>query len=294
MPVFGKRRALGQHFLRDTRIIETISLTALDGVQKYGCRTLLEIGPGKGAITLAMLDEIDSRGGAGLERMILAERDRELIEEWKDRAIARENSREAASPGSMPPLVVEGGDFVELEDARWLGAPGADGRPAHAPIAVASNLPYSAGTAILQKLARHPAEIPFMVLMFQAEVAARLRAELGTKAWGSLSIWIQNQWDVRKLISAPPRAFAPPPDVDSEVVVLTRRAEPRVRVDRDPELWERLLKACFAHRRKMLRSGLPDGPMRDALMRSGLDPTLRAEALTWDQWAVFYGECLKG
>lgn len=274
MPVFGKRRALGQHFLRDRGIIDKIASTAIAEARRTGCRALLEIGPGRGAITLPLLELLEaedgSQGGVPIERMILAEADRGLVIEWNDRAIARGEAH--------PPLIVEAGDFNELTDERWLGI---------TPLAVASNLPYSAGTAILQKLARRPDAIPVMVLMFQAEVAARLRAEVGTKAWGSLSIWIQNQWDVRKLCAAPPRAFAPPPDVDSEVVVLTRREVPRVKVT-DPARWDELLKASFAHRRKMLRSGLPEGPLREALARSGIDPTLRAEALTWEQWQRFY------
>lgn len=269
MPAFGKRRALGQHFLRDRGIIEKIAATAVDEARARGCRALLEIGPGRGAITGPLLERLEDNP-ALVERMILAERDRFLAAEWREQARGRH--------GGKPELVVEECDFNELADERWL---------ATAPLAVASNLPYSAGTAILQKLARHPEAIPVMVLMFQAEVAARLRAEPATKAWGSLSIWIQNQWDVRKLCAAPPGAFAPPPDVDSEVVVLTRREQPRVQVT-DPEAWEGLLKACFAHRRKMLRSGLPEGPMRAALERSGIDPTLRAEALSWEQWRSFY------
>jgi len=269
-PVFGKRRALGQHFLRDRSVIDKIARTAIDEAHRLGCRALLEIGPGRGAITRPLLERLEA-DPRDIQRVILAERDRGLAYDWsesaKDRLI------------KTPELVVEECDFNELADEKWLSVQ---------PLAVASNLPYSAGTAILQKLARHPAEIPVMVLMFQAEVAARLRAELGTKAWGSLSIWIQNIWEVRKLCAVPPGAFAPPPDVDSEVVVLTRRAAPLVHVT-DPAGWEALLKACFAHRRKMLRSGLPEGPMHAALERSGIDPTLRAEALSWEQWRKFYG-----
>ena len=249
-------------------------MTAVSEAHATGCRALLEIGPGRGAITLPLLERLEADPRL-IERMTLAERDRQLAYEWRGTAQGREVS--------VPSLVVEECDFNDLADDRWLSV---------TPLAVASNLPYSAGTAILQKLARRPDAIPVMVLMFQAEVAARLRAETGTKAWGSLSIWIQNQWDVRKLCAAPPGAFAPPPDVDSEVVVLTRRMEPRVRVT-DAEAWEGLLKAGFAHRRKMLRSGLPEGPLREALARSGIDPTLRAEALSWEQWAAFYS-ALKG
>ena len=269
MPAFGRRRALGQHFLRDRGIIDKIARTAVEEAHRLGCRALLEIGPGRGAITRPLLERLE-KDPRGIERMILAERDRSLAHDW------HEASRDRLV--HQPELIVEECDFNELADERWLGT---------LPLAVASNLPYSAGTAILQKLARHPREIPVMVLMFQAEVAARLRAEPGTKAWGSLSIWIQNSWDVRKLCAAPPGAFAPPPDVDSEVVVLTRREQPRVKVT-DPERWEALLKTSFMHRRKMLRSGLPEGTYRAALERSGIEPTLRAEALSWEQWQHFY------
>jgi 16S rRNA (adenine1518-N6/adenine1519-N6)-dimethyltransferase len=228
---------------------------------------MLEIGPGRGAITHPLLELTESVSPP--MPLLLSERDRELAADWEARA------------GGKPSLALEAGDFLELPEEKWL---------ARAPLAVASNLPYSAGTAILNRLARHPDKIPVMVLMFQAEVAHRLRAEAGTKSWGSLSIWIQNIWDVRKLCAVPPGAFAPPPDVDSEVVVLTRRAEPRIRVPAGAQdLWEALLKAAFAHRRKMLRSGLPaQSGLRNALEQAGLDGTKRAEALSWEEWDRFF------
>jgi 16S rRNA (adenine1518-N6/adenine1519-N6)-dimethyltransferase len=279
-PVFGKRRALGQHFLRDHSIIDRIARTGVEEAMKAGCQALLEIGPGKGAITHPIIQLLEK--GEHPRRFMIVERDRQLAYEWRgavgDR-IERLGGAEAAKRSFD--FVVEEGDFVELPEERWLDL---------APLAIVSNLPYSAGTAILQRLARKTREIPVMVLMFQAEVAYRLRAEQGTKSWGSLSIWIQNHWDVTKLCSAPPGAFVPPPDVDSEVVILRRRDKPRIEVsaDREPQ-WEGLLKAAFQHRRKMLRSGLlPNPRYREALDRSGLDPTLRAEALTWEQWAQFF------
>lgn len=269
-PAFGKRRALGQHFLRDPGVIQKITDTVLREAQGRGCQSLLEVGPGRGAITEPLLEALEAQTAAGIQCLILAERDRDLAAQWREKSGQR-------LPGSLP-LQVEEGDFLELPEDRWLNYP---------PLAVASNLPYSAGTAILTRLARHPQKIAVMVLMFQAEVAARLRATPETKAWGSLSVWIQNQWEVSKLCAVRPGAFAPPPDVDSEVVVLLPRAQPQVLV-RDPQAWEALLKACFAHRRKMLRSGLPLGPYREALARSGVNPELRAEALNWQQWRALY------
>ncbi|OFZ19892.1 MAG: ribosomal RNA small subunit methyltransferase A [Bdellovibrionales bacterium GWB1_55_8] len=263
MPATGKRRALGQHFLKDRALAETIAEIAVSRGHQAGCQTLLEIGPGRGAITLPLAAQLATHG---IHNFILSERDRELARQWSERR------------HEFPGMRVEEGDFLELPEEKWLS---------QAPLAVASNLPYSAGTAIVSRLARHPESIPVMVLMFQAEVAARLRAMPGTKSWGSLSVWIQNYWDVQKLASVPPGAFSPPPDVDSEVVVLTPRA-PRVPAAlRGPEAqkWESLLKACFAHRRKMLRSGLSSSETaRNALVRSGVDGTKRAEALSWEEW----------
>ena len=163
MAVYGKRRALGQHFLRDRTIIDTIATSAVEGVIEKQCRALLEIGPGRGAITRPILELLDARAHELPPKMpmILSERDRDLAENWK--AHAAEKSR----------LRVESGDFLELPKERWL---------TQTPLAVVSNLPYSAGTAIVVKLARHPEQIPVMVLMFQAEVAHRLRAEPGTKS----------------------------------------------------------------------------------------------------------------
>jgi 16S rRNA (adenine1518-N6/adenine1519-N6)-dimethyltransferase len=260
----SKRRALGQHFLRDARLCESIAEAALSRAAEAGCRSLLEIGPGRGAITRPLLAGLARGAVPGVDELILSEADRGLAAGWK---------------AEHAPLRVHEGDFLALDEAAWLGRP---------PLAVASNLPYSAGTAIVTRLARHPARIPVMVLMFQAEVARRLRAEPDTREWGNLSVWIQNRWEVCKLFHVSPGAFAPPPKVDSEVVVLTPRPEPRVAVS-DEARWEQLLKVSFAHRRKMLRSGLPaTGPWRNALELSGVDGRKRSESLGWDEWRSFY------
>jgi 16S rRNA (adenine1518-N6/adenine1519-N6)-dimethyltransferase len=261
-----KRRLFGQHFLRDQAICSRIAETAVREASAADCAALLEIGPGKGAITLPLLELL--RGQKEIAKFLVAERDRELIAEWEA------HRAEAGFPLELAP-----GDFVTLETSEWLKA---------SPLGVVSNLPYSAATAILTRLAEHGAEIPVMVLMFQAEVARRLRAEPGQRARGSLSVWIQNRYDVSLLVAVPPRAFSPPPQVDSEVVVLRRRPEPRIAVS-DEKKWQTLLRLCFAHRRKMLRSGLPgSGPWKEALARSGVEGSLRAEDLSWENWAALY------
>jgi 16S rRNA (adenine1518-N6/adenine1519-N6)-dimethyltransferase len=306
MPTLGRRRAYGQHFLRDKSVSGKIAETAVSAAEKLGCPTLLEIGPGRGAITDPILEL--AQESTSLKQVILCEKDRTLAGEWKVRASEWpervSTDKNLGSQGKV--LSVQDADFLELDESKWLS---------DVPLVVASNLPYSAGTAIFTRLAAHPDKIRTMVLMFQAEVAQRLRAEVSTKAWGSLSIWTQNRWDVTKLLTVPPGAFQPPPEVMSEVVVLVPRAEPRVKIpdliqtsqdsskesprhSDDPKqisqaevLWESLLKSCFTHRRKMLRAGLPkSGPLRNALESSGVDGTKRAEALEWQEWEkLFHG-----
>ncbi len=269
-----KRRAFGQHFLKNPSICQGIVDPFVENAGKLGCKAILEIGPGRGALTEPLMKAIESL--PGLQEVFICERDREIAADWRARL-----------PFRKPTSILEG-DFLDLPDEQWLKT---------APLGVISNLPYSAGTAIAVKLARHPDKIPVMVLMFQEEVAKRLRAEPGTKDWGSLSVWTQNRWNVTKLMSVAPGAFAPPPKVNSEVVIMTPRSEPRIPIptrEAEEALWEGLLKTCFAHRRKMLRSGLPaSGPWRNALEASQVDGTKRAEALTWDDWKRLY-EALRG
>lgn len=267
MATQGRRRALGQHFLKDLKTADLIAETAIEEASKLNCSYLLEVGPGQGAITLPLFLKLakTKTSSSSLKHLTLAERDQSFVENWR-------------SHSSGFSFSVEEGDFLDLPEDRWL--PEARGF-SNEPLAVVSNLPYSAGTAILTRLAKYHRHIPVMVLMFQQEVAQRLRAEPSTSHRGSLSIWTQNHWDVRKLLTVPPQAFSPPPQVQSEVVVLTARSQPHVRVEGAEKLWENLLKTCFAHRRKMLRSTLP---WQNALELGGIDGTKRAEALNWDEW----------
>jgi 16S rRNA (adenine1518-N6/adenine1519-N6)-dimethyltransferase len=272
MATHGRRRALGQHFLCDTQICNQIADTALEEAQRHFCSGLLEIGPGKGAITLPILERLERV--SSIKNFKLVERDQKLAQEWKEKF-------QSLSEGNRS---VETGDFLDVQRENWLISQS---------IAVVSNLPYSAGTAILIRLAEEAQSIPVMVLMFQAEVAKRLRAGPSGDGRGSLSVWIQNQWDVKSLVRVPPQAFSPPPEVQSEVVVLTRRQKPWIDVfgsEGELKTWQMLLKAAFAHRRKMLRSTFP---WPQALKASDVDPTLRAEALDWAEWERLFQAVLK-
>ena len=269
MPAHPRRKAFGQHFLRDKALCEKLTDLCLEWLAKSGARSLLEVGPGSGALTEPMIRKLVELPRL---RFSVAEKDRKWAAHWS--RVVR----------------VHDIDFMDLPEKDWLDLP---------PLGVLSNLPYSAGTSILLRFVEHPEKIPFMILMFQAEVAQRLRAEPGTKAWGSLSLWVQSRWDISKVASVPPGAFQPPPDVDSEVVMLVPRDAPRLGALAGPEsgprfeVFDQLLRACFAHRRKMLRAGLKGTPQfLKALEKSGIDPTLRAEALSWEQWDLLLSASL--
>src|SRR4051812_30587448 len=136
MPTLGRRRALGQHFLRDKAISQLIADTALDHARGNRCSALLEIGPGSGAITEPILGLLEQDPHPS--RFIICERDQKIAEKWKAR-LAGQSGR-----------TVHSSDFLDLPESEWL---------TDEPLAVVSNLPYSAGTAILTLLARHHRKI---------------------------------------------------------------------------------------------------------------------------------------
>lgn len=261
MKSFDKRKAFGQHFLSDLTVINGIVEETIMAVARHAGHSLLEIGPGKGAITRPLLAKLPID-----KSFFVAERDKVLIEFWK--------------PESRITKLLEG-DFLDHSEEvlQSLGK-----------CVVVSNLPYSAGTAIVVKLCEHASQIPEMVLMFQAEVAKRLYATPSTPDRGSLSLYIQNEWDVKRLLVVKPEAFNPPPKVMSEVVTLKRREVPHVALPDEAarKKWNELLKTAFLHRRKMLRVNLGKSRWKNALEKSGVDPTLRAEALEWKDWVAIW------
>jgi len=262
-----KRRAFGQHFLNDKTLSAAIVTRALEEAQNHHCQTLLEIGPGRGALTLPLIDLLTHTPHP--PHLLLVEKDYKLAQSWLE-----QNKCEVISA-----------DFLTLSPETWANRP---------PIAVLSNLPYSSGTAILKTLANHPA-IPVMVLMFQAEVAQRLRAEPNSSARGSLSVWIQNHWDVQLLHRVPPASFTPPPKVNSEVLLLTRRPKPLIPLTlHNSNLWDDLLRLAFSQRRKMLRTLFkPNLFWKDVLAQSSVGETKRAEALDLSEWQNLFDAAVK-
>lgn len=241
------RKGLGQHFLLDLNMTRKIARAAGD----LSGRDVLEVGPGPGGLTRALL-ETDAR------RVVAIERDTRCIE-------ALQPLVEAAAGR----LVLQEGDALQA-DAGALVAPGA---------AVVANLPYNVGTPLLfDWLDRHE-HLASMTLMFQLEVAQRITAAAGDRHYGRLAVMANWRWRAVKLFDLPARAFTPPPKVASAIVHLTPRNEPVAPAD--GAVLSRVVAAAFNQRRKMLRQSLKSlgGDTAALLDRSGIDPTRRAETL---------------
>ena len=241
------RKSLGQNFLLDLNLTGRIARAAeIEG------KRVLEIGPGPGGLTRALLE-------AGAAEVIAVERDSRCLGALAEIA--------EAYPGRL--TVVEA-DALEVDEAAIA---------ASSKLSVVANLPYNVGTALLLKWLAAPGWWESLTLMFQKEVAERLAAAPGSEAYGRLSVWAQWRAEVRRLFDISPRAFVPPPKVTSSVV----RIVPRPPVaPADPQTLERVLAAAFGQRRKMLRQSLKSlTPESEALLaRAGIAPTRRAEELS--------------
>jgi 16S rRNA (adenine1518-N6/adenine1519-N6)-dimethyltransferase len=250
----GRRHALGQHFLIDGEVAErAIRLAELE---PGAC--VLEIGPGRGALT----DRLRAAG----HPVVAIEVDEALADALERRA----------DPG----LRIVRGDFLRVD----LDALGVDG-----PLPVVANLPYSTGTAIVSRLLERPERFPRLVVMLQLEVAARLCAAPGSRSYGGLTVQCALHATATMGFTVPPRAFAPPPQVDSAVVRLDTTSVPRADVG-DRRLFRRVVQAAFGQRRKTLRNALGAGfgPAAGEAMleRAGIDARRRAETLSLEEFAI--------
>jgi 16S rRNA (adenine1518-N6/adenine1519-N6)-dimethyltransferase len=242
------RKSLGQNFILDLNLTRRIARAAgrLDDV------TVIEIGPGPGGLTRALLAE-------GARRVVAIERD--------PRCLAALGELAARYPGRLD--IIEG-DALTLDPAALT----------QAPRKIVANLPYNIATALLLRWLDNIAEYQSLTLMFQREVAERLVAAPRERAYGRLSVLVQWLCEPRILFDLPPRAFVPPPKVTSSVVSLMPRPTPLAPAAK-PAL-ERITAAAFGQRRKMLRSSLKplSIPVEPLLAATGIRPTSRAEELS--------------
>jgi 16S rRNA (adenine1518-N6/adenine1519-N6)-dimethyltransferase len=244
------KKSLGQNFLLDLNLTGRIARAAgpLDGA------TVIEIGPGPGGLTRALLTE-------GARRVIAVERDQ--------RAIAALEEIAAHEPGR---LTIVAGDALKFDPTPYLDA---------GPARIVANLPYNIATALLVSWLTTKPWPPWydrLVLMFQREVAERIVAGPGSKTYGRLSVLAGWRTKARILFDVHPSNFVPPPKVTSSVVELIPRAAP---LPCQGALLERVTEAAFGQRRKMLRQSLKTlgtDPLA-LLAATGLEPTARAEEI---------------
>jgi 16S rRNA (adenine1518-N6/adenine1519-N6)-dimethyltransferase len=250
------KRSLGQHFLFDAALLKRI---AIAGGPVEG-KTVIEVGPGPGGLTRALLD-------AGVGKLIAIELDDRFadgLEAWPETTSGR--------------LVVVRGDAREIDEARLVTDKGGE-----LPAMLVANLPYNVGTPLAVKWIKAGAWRGPMVLMFQKEVALRICALPGEEHYGRLAVLTRAAMRPRIAMTIPPGAFRPPPKVDSAVVVLTPLPPSDAFADLDA--LETVTAAAFGQRRKMLRSALRslEGGV-EALEAAGIDGTRRAETLSQSEF----------
>ena len=251
------RKSLGQNFRLDLNLTAKIARQAGD---LSGC-DVLEIGPGPGGLTRGLLSE-------GARKVLAIEKDARCLPALAQIA--------EAYPGRLQ--VIEG-DALQIDPLQHLTPP----------IRVAANLPYNVGTELLVRWLTPPDWPPFwqsLTLMFQREVAERIVATPGSKAYGRLALLAQWRSDARIALTLPPDAFTPPPKVSSAVVHLTALPEPRFPAD--PAVLSNVVARAFNQRRKMLRASLkglaPD--IEDRLIAVGIKPTERAEQISLEEFCA--------
>lgn len=250
------RKALGQNFLLDLNLTAKIARQAGD----LASCDVLEVGPGPGGLTRGLLAE-------GARRVVAVEKDERCLPALAEVA--------AAYPGRLEVLQ---GDALSL-DVRAHLVP---------PIRVVANLPYNVGTELLTRWLSvdWPPWWDSLTLMFQKEVAERIVAAPGTKAYGRLALLAQWRSEARIAMTLPPEAFQPAPKVHSAVVHLT--ALPNPRFEADARKLSALTAKAFGQRRKMLRASLkgltPD--LEEKLEAVGIKPTARAEEIDLERFCA--------
>ena len=258
------KKSLGQNFLSDERVIARI----VDAFAPRADETVIEIGPGRGALTSYLVE----RAG----RVIAVEFDRELVPLLEEKFGARQN------------FSLLHGDALAVDFCSVI-SPETRAR-------VVANLPYYISTAILQKLIEERACLAEMVLMLQREVVERITAPPSTSERGYLSVLVEAYCESDILFDVAPGSFRPQPKVWSTVIRLRTRDELQVHVDDEALLW-RIVSAGFAQRRKTILNNLRHAPedLRAKIERAGgassvletasIDESRRAETLTLEEWA---------
>ena len=249
------KKALGQNFLLDLNLTARIARSA----GSLDTHDILEVGPGPGGLTRGLL-------ASGARKVLAIEKDARCLPALAEIASAYEGR-----------LTVLEADAMEVDPLAHLTPP----------IRICANLPYNIGTELLIRWLTPQVWPPVwdtLTLMFQKEVAERIVAAPGSKAYGRLAILAQWRCDAHIVMSLPPEAFTPAPKVSSAVVHLTALSAPRFPAD--PAVLSRVVATAFNQRRKMLRSSLKGvrADIETVLEECGIEPTRRAETLSLEEF----------
>jgi len=249
------QKSLGQNFLFDVNLTRRIARSAGNISEK----TVIEIGPGPGGLTRALLQE-----GA---QVIAIERDTQF-----------QGAMEALTDAYPGQLAVVFGDALKLDPLSLISS---GGQPE-----IISNLPFNIATPLIFKWLESAQKFSGMTLTLQKEVAERITAAPRSKKYGRLSVMTKWRCSASSLFKIPPRAFVPPPKVTSIVIRLVPRSQPLAIAD--PNILRRVVKAAFGQRRKMLRSSLKtlDVDTGKLLKTADIPPTARAEELAVEQFCA--------
>jgi 16S rRNA (adenine1518-N6/adenine1519-N6)-dimethyltransferase len=242
-------KRLGQHFLHDKNILGRIA--SATGANEN--TTVLEIGPGPGALTSTLLTT-----GA---RVVAVEKDQRFVPLLEELSKANENR-----------LTIHLADALKVNISTLVPKTSI----------MAGNLPYNVGTEIvLNTIKQHRSHFAKMVFLLQKEVVLRICAQPNTSDWGRLGVWCDLYCERAKLFDVAAGAFSPPPKVTSSVVLLTPLPAPRFEVEE--KKLDRLLRTVFLNRRKMLRKSLKGQITAEQMEAVGIKPTLRPENLSTEQ-----------
>jgi 16S rRNA (adenine1518-N6/adenine1519-N6)-dimethyltransferase len=250
MPV---RKRFGQHFLHDPGVIRRI----IDVVAPKPGERIVEIGPGRGALTWGLLDRA--------KRLDVIEIDRDLAASLQ------------ADPRAAGGLRVHVENVLDTDFIRLRGS--------GEPLRIVGNLPYNISTPLLFRLLAQRAAVSDMYFMLQKEVADRMVAHPGTRDYGRLTVMLAAVAEVEGLFDVGPGAFQPPPKVWSAIVHLRPTANPRFDIGRDGAL-RTLVTTAFSHRRKTLRNSLKGLLDAQDIECCGIDPQLRPETLAPAQFGL--------
>jgi 16S rRNA (adenine1518-N6/adenine1519-N6)-dimethyltransferase len=250
------RKRFGQHFLHDRGVLERIGREINPGPDE----ALVEIGPGRGALTELLLGHLGGKGGATLDCVEI------------DRDLAAALTRRW---GTTPGFTLHTGDALEFDFAALAQKRGRRLR-------VIGNLPYNISTPLLFHVAAAHEHIDDMHVMLQKEVIDRIAAAPGSGEYGRLTVMLAPWLEAKHLFDVGPGAFTPPPRVWSAVARLNVRRVPAFEV---PEAFARTVSAAFSQRRKTLRNALRSIVDVEAIVAAGVDPGLRPEMLTPAEFA---------